>query len=166
MKGATVGVVAICLGIWGCGGDRERTETGASAENTADVRPAPITATGCLTARGDQFVLTDLEREGQPTTETYQLIGNQEQLRPHVGKQVRVNGEAKPAQVATMQESTPAASKPQPQGTAGGADPKVTTQAETRVEVRELTVSSIQPTGEGCAAEAKEDEGAGRKPRQ
>jgi hypothetical protein len=42
-------------------------------------------------------VLTDLERRSesatdQPTTQAYQLVGNDEELRQHVGKQVRVTG--------------------------------------------------------------------------
>ena len=156
MTRATIGVLAICVGLVGCRG-ANRDETGANKpeeEKTAEVRPAIVTETGCLTARGDQFVLTDLERgEGQATTETFQLIGSDDQLRSHVGKQVRVNGEAEAPKVAVVQQSTPPAPQPTAQGTAGGAEPKVSTQEQTRVEVRKLKVASVEPTGESCAAE-------------
>ena len=161
MKRASVGALGLCLCLAGCGGaDRDRENAGDRAgEKTAEVRPTVVTETGCLTARGDQFVLTDLQRgEGQPTTEAFQLIGDGEQLRQHVGKQVRVNGEAEAPKVAVVQESSPAPAEPAPQGTAGGAKPeaKVDTQTQTRVEVRKLTVSSVEPTGASCAAETKE----------
>jgi hypothetical protein len=97
-----------------------------------DGRPMAITETGCLTAQGDRFVLTALESaaaagtakpepgaagsqkpgqgaaesrsaDAQPTTESYQLIGNEDELRPLVGKQVRVSGEADPPKVAAAE---------------------------------------------------------------
>jgi hypothetical protein len=163
MKRVSVGLFAIALSVVGCGrADRDAENTaGSDANKTAESRPVPVSETGCLTARGDQFVLTDLERgAGQPATETFQLIGNESDLRPHVGKQVRVSGEAEAPKVAVVQESTPPpASDSKPQGTSGGAEPKVTTQAQTRVEIRKLTVSSVEQTGASCAAEAK-DSGA------
>lgn len=165
MMRVSVGVLGICLCLVGCGGaDRE-----AADEKTAEVRPIVVTETGCLTARGDQFVLTDLQRgEGEATTETFELIGNGEMLRPHVGRQVRVNGEAEAPKVAMVQESSPAPAEPAPQGTTGSAksDAKVSTQTQTRVEVRKLTVSSVEPTGSSCAAEAKSGEAAPQRPRQ
>jgi hypothetical protein len=154
MKRASVaGVLAICVGFAGCGGaDRDRENAGTD-EKTAEVRPVPVSETGCLTARGEQFVLTDLQRgDGEATTETFRLIGNEQELRKHVGQQVRVNGEAEAPKVAVVQESTPPASGTAT-GTAGAADPKVSTQSETRVEVRQLTVASVEPTGAACSAE-------------
>jgi hypothetical protein len=169
MKQASVaGVLAICLGLCGCGrADRDRGDADKAGDKTAEVRPAVVTQTGCLTARGDQFVLTDLERgEGEATTETFQLIGNHEELRQHVGKQVRVSGEAEAPKVAVVQESTPPSPKTAPEGTSGRAEPKVTTQAETRVETRKLTVTSVQPTGASCAAETTSDRAPATRPRQ
>jgi hypothetical protein len=170
MKRASMGVLALCLGIAGCGGgDRNEEGRDSAGSGGTDVSPVPVTETGCLTARGGQFVLTDLDRgASDPTTETYQLIGNEEELRQHVGKQVRVNGEAEPPKVATVQESTPTPPDSAARGTTGMGEtgPKVSTQAETRLEVRKLTVSSVQPTGESCAAEATGDGAAPTKPRQ
>lgn len=154
---ASIAAVAAAAALVGCGdrGDR-RGDTNRAEEKTAEVRPTTVTETGCLTARGDRFVLTDLERgAGEATTETFQLTGSEEQLRPHVGKQVRVNGEAEAPKVAVVQESTPAPAEPRAEGTAGGAEPKVRTQAETRMEVRTLKVSTVEPTGASCAAETK-----------
>jgi hypothetical protein len=154
MKRASM--AALCaLGLFlsaACGG--ERREARDARESEEDVR---VTETGCLTAKGDQFVLTDLEgSEGASATETFQLIGNETELRKHVGKQVRVNGQAEPAQVAVVRESTPPPSdKQQPTGTAGSTEPSVSTETQTRVEVRKLTVASLEPTGAACDAEIK-----------
>jgi hypothetical protein len=166
MKRASVlGILAMCIGVVGCGGDRDRDNTGD--DKTAEVRPIAVTEMGCLTARGDQFVLTDLERgEGEATTDTFQLVGNNDELRRHVGQQVRVTGEAEAPRVAVIQESTPAPADARPQGTAGSSDPKVSTQSETRVETRKLTVSSVQPTGASCAAETMSEGAAPTRPRR
>ena len=157
MKRVSVGL-AIVISLFGCGrGERDaENRAGGDAEKTAEVRPVPVNETGCLTARGDQFVLTNLERGEGATTEAFQLIGNEADLRQHVGKQVRVSGEAEAPKVAVVQESTPPPADSRPQGTTGGADPKVTTQAQTRMEIRKLNVTSVQPTGEACAAETKQ----------
>ena len=159
MKRAPVAAVcALGLGLSiACGADRnDATEEQKSVEG----RSRPVEVTGCLTARGDQFVVTDLEREGQaPTTETYQLIGNEDELRPHVGKQVRIVGEADPQQVAEVREATPAAPAGGTTGTAGqapGGQPKVSTETSTRMEVAKLRVQSVTPSGATCAAEAKD----------
>ena len=157
---SVLGIWAICIGLVGCGG-RDRD----ADEKTAEVRPTSVTEMGCLTARGDRFVLTDLERgEGEATTETFQLVGNEDELRKHVGKQVRVTGEAEAPKVAVVQESTPAAPGAKPEGTAGSAEPKVATQSETRLEARTLTVSTVEPTGASCAAEATESAAPTRPP--
>ena len=182
-RASAAGVFALCLGLAaGCGGrDRDQNpantaagdqQATASDQKQAGARPTPITQTGCLTANGDRFVLTDLERRSesatdQPTTQAYQLVGNDEELRQHVGKQVRVTGEAEPTQVSEVRESTP----PAPQsgtsgtgtatGTAGqkpesaGAQPQVKSETETRLEVTKLRVQSVTPTGESCAAETR-----------
>ena len=155
MKRITIGVMAVCLGLIGCGRtDRDHAGDRPGSDYLDGARPLPVTETGCLTARGDQFVLTNLERgAGEATTETFQLVGNQEQFRPHVGMQVRVTGEAEPPKVAVVQESTPQPESARPQGTSG-PDPNVSTQAQTRVEVRKLTVATVEGTGASCAAEA------------
>jgi hypothetical protein len=152
-----------------------------------DGRPMAITETGCLTAQGDRFVLTALESaaaagtakpepgaagsqkpgqgaaesrsaDAQPTTESYQLIGNEDELRPLVGKQVRVSGEADPPKVAEVRETTPPSAASGATGTAGQAEPakpgepQVSTATETRLEVTQLRVQTIAATGAACTA--------------
>jgi hypothetical protein len=175
-------VFALCLGLTvACGGGKDETEIAErdpEVSGRGDNRPVPVTETGCLTAAGDRFVLTSLQggaaggaqgqaqqgsgtptaQRGQSTTESYQLIGDEEQLRPHVGKQVRVSGEADAPKVAEVRESTPPTDAGGATGTAGQAEPakpgepQVATSTQTRLEVTQLRVQSITPTGEACTA--------------
>jgi hypothetical protein len=186
MKRASVaGVFALCLGLTvACGGNSnegEIAEREPEVQGEGDARPVPTTQTGCLTAQGDRFVLTALQSgaagtgarpEGEAnrtpgtkpatgdhaTTESYQLIGNEDELRKHVGQQVRVSGEMDPPKVAEVRESTPPTSGSQPAGTSGQAEPakpgepQVSATTETRLEVTQLRVQSVTPTGERCEA--------------
>lgn len=151
-------VVSVGLAV-ACGGgdrsvvtDRENTTATNAAVETEEPtgRPAALMVTGCLTAADGRYVLTELSGDRQPTTEAYQLTNADEQLRPHVGKQVRVNGEAEPARVAEVRESTPSA----PAGTAGqqttANQPAVSTETRTRLETRTMSVTSVTPTGQDC----------------
>jgi len=173
-RASVVGLFALCVGFAGCGfGEHDgKKDSNAADTKTAESRPAPVSETGCLTAKGDQFVLTDLERgEGSASTETFQLVGNDDELRKHVGKQVRITGEAEAPKVAVVSESTPPAApqgsaKPEATATTGAAQPKVSTETETRMEVRKLTVSSVQPTGASCAAETNQGGAAPTRRRQ
>jgi hypothetical protein len=99
-------------------------------------------------------VLTDIERGDSPSTEAFRLEGNESELRPHIGQRIRITGDAEPAKVAVVRESTPP-SESAPAGTSGSGEPTVRTETETRVEVRNLKVASIEPTGQSCAAEVK-----------
>jgi hypothetical protein len=172
------GTACVVLAV-GCGSDRtakSNENTGANApaaakfrDNASD-RPAPTDVSGCLTASGDRYVLTSLEpvtttgggptrnenanapgAPPVPTTETYQLIGGSPaELHKYVGQQVHVTGEADPARVAELRESTP------PVGTSGAErpgpqQPKVSTEETTRVELRKLRVSSITGAGGPCS---------------
>jgi hypothetical protein len=173
-------VFALCLGFTvACGGSKDEAEIAErnpSVADRGDGRPAAITQTGCLTAQGDRFVLTALESaapagtakpeqgaqsptaSAQSTTESYQLIGNDDELRPLVGKQVRVSGEADAPKVAEVRESTPPSAATGATGTAGQVEPakpgepKVATSTETRLEVTQLRVQTIAATGEACMA--------------
>jgi hypothetical protein len=137
----------------------DKAANSASAGNpllNSDARPQPITATGCLTASGDRFVVTALdETPAVPTTTTYQLSGgDSEQLRAQVNREVRVAGEADPPKVADVRDApTPAV------GTSGGdaghaaapgTEPRVKTQETMRFAVRNLKVLSVTPTGDPC----------------
>lgn len=149
---ALMGIWGLCAGVAiGCGGSPEvaREEV---ADNKIDIaKTTPISETGCLTASGDRFVLTALESGGIAETEMYQLVGQEAALRPHVGREVTITGDAEPAQIAELRESTAA---PAPVGTSGeaGVEPQVSTQAQTRLETREMRVVTVTPTGDECAA--------------
>jgi hypothetical protein len=175
-------VFVLCLGLTvACGGSKDEAEI---AERDPEVtgrgeggRSMTVTQTGCLTADGDRFVLTSLEpgaaaeqagqqpsgaaptATAQPTTEAYQLIGNDDELRQLVGRQVRVSGEADPPKVAEVRESTPPTTPSGATGTAGQAEPakpgepQVSATTETRLEVTQLRVQSVTATGEACPAQ-------------
>jgi hypothetical protein len=153
-----LGVWGLCLGLTvGCGGRSDETPA-EEARDDKDIdisETTTVTETGCLTSSGDRFVLAALETGGPAAeTELYQLIGSENELRQHVGREVRVSGMAEPAQVATVRESSAAA----PTGTAGapqGAKPEVTTQAETRLETRRMRVTTVTPTGDECPASGR-----------
>jgi hypothetical protein len=142
----------------GCAAD-DASEYG---RDSGDVLPRLISVVGCVTAESDRFVLTDLEsagaEHGEPTTEVYRLSGADAELRPLVGTQVRVTGEAPPPEVAIVREASPVLEPRAPTGTSGtgdeaaaeGAKPQVSTIAETRLEVSELLVRSVEKTGERC----------------
>lgn len=178
------GTFVICLGLTaGCGGGNDES---AIAEQDPEVSgrgsdaPTLITAKGCLTASGDQFVLTNLEmgaageevREDQgganptaspqPTTESYQLIGDEAELRKLVGQQVQVSGPAEPPKVAEVRESTPPSQPGTATGTSGApapakpGEPQVATTTETRLEVTQLRVETVTATGEACAASGEQ----------
>lgn len=178
MNGAIrAGALALCLGLAaGCGGGNDES---AIAEQKPEVTgrgtdaPSLVTATGCLTASGDQFVLTELEQGtagaqaqqggagaaagAQPTTESYQLIGNEDELRKLVGRQVQISGAAEPPKVAEVRETTPATEPGNATGTTGApepakpGEPQVATSTQTRLEVTQLRIDTITDTGQACA---------------
>lgn len=140
-------------------------------ENTL-VRPRPISVEGCLTASGDRFVLTQLGSDAQnapasrqpteppveppnPTTETYRLVGMDNELRPLVGQRVRITGEAEPEQVVDLRSSAPpgppAPADRQATGTTG-RHPQVGTIETAHIEINDLQVRSVSATGERCIA--------------
>ena len=155
--------VGLCVAVSACNRPSSN-ESALEAEPTVlgdkdIVPPRPITVEGCLTAAGDRLVLTELKSEdansdsAAPTTESYRLVGMEENLRPHVGKRVRITGESEPEQVVDVRESTPPApaAGQQPAGTAG-SEPQVETTETTRIEVNDLQVRSVSPTSESCTA--------------
>jgi hypothetical protein len=162
-----VGVFCAAL-VAGCGNNRSAqatNDTGSAAPadafgNVAASRPQPADVRGCLTASGDQFVLTvlqDASAASKPTTETYQLTKTADQaidLKSYVGKEVEVTGEADPPRVADVQQgesATPAATTGQ-DSQAPGDNARVGTTLSTRFTYRKLAVSSVTPTGDPCPA--------------
>jgi hypothetical protein len=133
-------------------------------------QPPPVTIIddGCITAAGDQFVLTDLEpaeahpslrhaspaSRPRPTTEAYLLTGADDRLRTLVGRRVRIVGEADSTEVADIRTISPlvrVGPEEHAVGTAG-ASPTVGIEEKVRLEVHRLRVSSAEPTGDDCTA--------------
>jgi hypothetical protein len=162
----------VCLGLTAACGGGDREAGSVERDGTAGVntqveteestgRPVPTTVTGCLSSADGRYVLTALKAidDGpggptQATTETYQLTNADEQLRQHVGRHVRVNGEAEPARVADVRETSPSA--PAARGTSGqqsANQPAVSTETRTRLEMRRMSVTSVSATGENCPTE-------------
>jgi hypothetical protein len=112
-------------------------------------RPRAIAETGCLTANGDQFVLTALDTSegGSAETDTYLLEGEKDELRALVGQAVYVTGRARVPQIAEVREVSSAT----PVGTSGdGAT--VETESQTRIETAKLFVASVAPAEGDCSA--------------
>jgi hypothetical protein len=168
-----VSAAALCVGMAACGGnDRNSTQAetnsnndtrsaGAAQEQTSEPsgKSVPLTVTGCLSSAEGRYVLTELAGSGataQAATETYQLTNADDELRQHVGKQVRVTGEAEPARIAEVRESTPPGSASA--GTAGrqggGNDAAVSTETRTRLEVRRMSVRTVSPANGECPTSA------------
>jgi hypothetical protein len=109
---------------------------------------APVEVSGCLSASGDRYVLSHVDKDDAKTI-AYQLVNADDQLRPLVGREVRVTGEAQPTQKAETRAITP----PQAAATSGKSEPdaKVTTVEETKLDLQKLVVTSASPTGDACA---------------
>jgi hypothetical protein len=156
-------VLSLGLGV-ACGGSPEAERTETAVDDDFDLaESATVSETGCLTASGDRYVLTALEPSGAvgtAATELYRLLGEDEELRQLVGREVRVTGLAEPAEVAQVVETGP----PAPAATSGSGsaqrsattgqaqegEPTVQTEAETRIETRQLRVATVTPTGTDC----------------
>ncbi|MGE0450446.1 MAG: hypothetical protein AB7Q29_12805 [Vicinamibacterales bacterium] len=143
-----------------------------AACETAEVPPTMIVETGCVTAHEGRFVLTDLQPAGtrdvepggsaavvaaRPTTEAYVLVGAEQDLRQHVGEEVRVTGEAVPDHVVNLENLHPMV-HPRATATSGtsasdahAADgARIATGYQLRMEVSEMNVQAVQPTGQAC----------------
>ena len=150
-------LMSICIGAVALTGACSRQPSPAAEQDKKNIidlatHPAPpgsiatVSVDGCLTASGDRFVLTSLDKESSKTI-VYQLVNADDQLRNLVGKQVRVAGEAR----ATQSTETRAVTPPAPAATAGKpADAKVSTVEDTKLDMRTLTVASATPTGDTC----------------
>ena len=120
-----------------------QTQTATSSNQTMTT-----TVTGCLAAgdAADTYVLNAARSEGASMSATYQLVGaNGDQLRDHVGEQVRVSG--------TVTSGTQVAERSMPQAEAN--KPKATSgtpvvQTQTDVQIQRLQVSSVAPQGAKC----------------
>jgi len=171
MMRAQLSLLLLALVALGCDrGEPPKTfedkPTVAGDENLT--RSTPVIVEGCLTASGDRFVLSELDRgkpgprvaaqqgerpaaEEEPTTESYRLVGMDDTLRPLVGQRVEITGASEPEKVVDVRESAPATA-PAGERAAGtsGSDPQVSTVQTTRLEISDLRVRSVQATGARC----------------
>ena len=163
----TGAAAVVLMAAWGCGGsDRAELETPATVfGDDSGTAPRTIAAEGCLTAQGNRYVLTEIDRARttEATTESYRLVGMEAELRGLVGQRVEVTGAAEPERVVDVREVSPSASARTPQGTSGAdAAGQVATVQSTRLEIGDLRVSSVNGTGARCVGGARGGADAGR----
>jgi hypothetical protein len=118
----------------------------ATTATAPQTRNSPMTVAGCLRAgeADNTFVLNAAAAEGSPETATYQLVGEAAQLRDHIGRRVEVSGTLTAEQ--EVRSAGAAVAEEKAKGTAG--TPVVETR--TKIEVKQLQVSSVRPLGESC----------------
>ena len=160
-------IIAAVIAIGAAGCNRNNTDQPAnSMGNSASrklVNPKITMVRGCLTGTDGQFVLTDLAAaaatpngaaqppaESIATTDSYRLIGKDDELRGFVGQRIEVTGDSTPDQVVDLVGATPANAPASTSGTSSG-DGKVSTSSRAKIEVHELRVSSVNPLGDRCA---------------
>ena len=111
-------------------------------------RMDPITVAGCLRAgeAENTFVLTASAADPDSKSVTYQLIGHDVPLREYVWQQVEVEGTLR----AEHAIATDGVSSQKP---AKGTEGTPTVDTKTELDVRQMTVSSVKPSGHRCAPE-------------
>jgi len=132
-----------------CG--RNDSQTTPPAEATVQSPAVPqnyaMTLTGCLRAgeASDTFVLTTAQTRDSAETATYHLTGVQGvNLRDHIGQQVEVNGVVRSEQ--EIASSSPSREADRATGTTGTP----TVQTRSQIQIRQLDVSSVKPSGGKC----------------
>jgi hypothetical protein len=140
---------------------------GAACSGTPS-RVVTIIQDGCVTAAGNQFVLTALQRgEAQPslqrgtsggrpnpTTEAYVLVGADEQLRKLVGRRARIAGEADAAEIADLREVSPLVRTRGEDGAVGttGTTTAIGSGSYLRLQIHRVRVLSANATGDECGS--------------
>jgi hypothetical protein len=139
------GCVIACVAA-GCNRKSAGPELQVTTTN-AEARSEPVQVSGCLRAglAENTFVLITNAESGTDQPATYQLNGHAVPLRDYVGQRVNVSGTIRSEEhVAT---TGVAAAKPA-KGSSG--TPIVETTAE--LDIRQLNVTGVNPTGDRCAA--------------
>ena len=143
---ATPLAVAAVLTSTAC--NRKSSAPDLQTTSGPQARAESASVSGCLRAGlGDNtFVLTAIDSTGSSTdpTTTYQLNGSKVPLRDYVGQQVQVTGTVR-AEQEVASRGVAEVAKPA-KGTSG--TPKVETNTE--LDVKQLTVESVQPAGRRC----------------
>jgi hypothetical protein len=123
-------------------GPETQTTTGLQARNE------PVSVNGCLRAglAENTFVLTAEDTGTASETATYELSSQNVDLRQYVGERVQLSGTVRAEQQATSSGPDVVG---KPKGTAGTPTIETTTQ----LNVKQMTVDTVKPSGERCAAE-------------
>ena len=141
--------IAIALSLLALAVSCSKTTTVPDAQRTSGVQPRmePITVSGCLRsgiAEGT-FILTTVQPQESAKTATYQLTGQEGvNLRQYVGQQVEVSGTVRSEQQVTSSSGT--TQEKAAKGTSGTP----TVETKTELDVRQLDVSAVKPTGGNC----------------
>ena len=139
--------LGITLAVSGC--NRQKT-TAPERQTTTGVQPRdqPVVATGCLRPgdASDTFVLMSTDKTGSGAdTATYQLIGPAAlNLSTYVGKRVQVSGTLR-AEQAVASDSGATREK-----ATAGTSGTPTVETRTTVDIRQMTVESVQSVGGDC----------------
>ena len=141
---SAVGVVVVIAGS-AC----NRSAAVPDVPRTTGLQPhmEPVTVAGCLRAgeAENTFVLTAAAADPDSKSATYQLIGHDVNLRDYVGQQVQVSGTLR-AEQAVATSGGVAVEKP-----AKGTEGTPTVETKTELDVKQMTVSSVTPSGQRCA---------------
>lgn len=125
-----------------------QTTTGAQARNDA------VTVTGCLRQglADNTFVLTSMDTTGSSTdpTTNYRLTGNKVALTDYAGQQVQVTG------IVRAEQEVASRGVAEQEKRAKGTSGTPTVETDTEIDVKELSVDSVKPMGDRCAAAAPE----------
>ena len=131
MKKAVVAIAVLLLAL-GVAWAQQRPDTSDSNPSTPASSGSQVTVKGCLGGSPGNFTL--LGADGT----TYQLQGNDDQLKKHVGHTVAVTGT-----VGTGNSTTTSSTENTPNGASS---------TSTTGEQRTLSVSSMQHISESCGS--------------
>jgi len=140
--------LAIALPLAVAAADCSKKTTTPDAQHTSGVQPRMdrTSVAGCLRsgAAEDTFVLTTTTPDAAKPA-TYNLNASAEvNLRQYVGQQVEVSGTIRSEQQVTSSSGVT------PEKAAKGTSGTPTVETQTDLDVRQLDVSSVRPTGGKC----------------
>ena len=128
-----------------------RNAAGPETQTTTGVQPRleSVSVNGCLRAglAENTFVLTATNRGGGSDTATYEISSQNVNLREFVGQQVQISGTLRSEEVATS--TGPDVVGKAAKGTSG----KPTIETTTELNLKQMNVDAVKPTGQRCAAE-------------
>jgi hypothetical protein len=148
MRGHPFLTIAVALSVATATTACTRKTNAPDAQQTSGVQPRmdSTTVAGCLRSgtAEDTFVLTATAPDAAKPA-TYNLNANAEvNLRQYIGQEVEVSGTVRSEQQVTSSSGVT------PQKPAKGTSGTPTVETKTDLDVRQLDVSAVRPTGEKC----------------